>query len=395
LTGRRPALTYLWWPTSGNSRDLSGNAGTPTSKYLMHRFAINGRFLSQNVTGVQRYAYEVVSALDRLIDEDKSIAARYSFEIVAPIEARAPIGLKNIPVRGTGRLSGHAWEQIELPGACDNAFIINLANTGPLRARQQIVTIHDASVFAAPSGYSTTFRLWYRFLSKRLCRRATHIVTDSLFSQNELQRFCGLPHGKSTVIPLGGDHILRAQPDASVLSRNNLDTKPFVLAVGSLNPNKNLAALGETAERLAEVQLNLVIVGGENRRVFASSDTPFPSSVKHLGHVTDAELRALYERAVCFVFPSRYEGFGLTPLEAMTCGCPVVSSRAASLPEVGGSAVLYVNPDNPREIANAVMTVAGNLSVQEKLRTAGREQAAKFSWVSTARQWQSLLDRLS
>jgi glycosyltransferase involved in cell wall biosynthesis len=113
--------------------------------------------------------------------------------------------------------------------------------------------------------------------------------------------------------------------------------------------------------------------------------------VTHLGYVTDGELRALYENALCFVYPSMYEGFGLPPVEAMTCGCPVIVAKAASLPEICGDAALYCDPMDPRDIARAIRLLAGNSSLRDELRAKGRVRAAGLTWKACAQEvWSEL-----
>lgn len=360
----------------------------------MRRIVINGRFLSQPVTGVQRYAREVTRGLDRLLQSDLNILKNYRFEIAVPSCDLTGGVYSNIPVRTVGQRQGHLWEQIDLPRYVGTALVINLANTGPLSNDNQITTIHDASVFAAPSGYSTAFRLWYRFMHRRIGKRAVRIITDSEFSKFELMRYCKVGQERLTVIPLGAEHILDVAADDLILTKHGLTPGRFVLAAGSLNPNKNLAALRETAHRLERHGVSLVIAGGGNQQVFQDSSLEFPDSVKFLGYVSDSELRALYQNARCFVFPSRYEGFGLPPLEAMACGCPVVSSNAASLPEICGAAARMVSPDDLNAMAAAVMQLITDESLHADLVRKGREQASRFSWSQTVRKWSDLLDSL-
>ena len=353
---------------------------------------INGRFLAQPVTGVQRYAIEVVSALDSALDAEPGLRSKYSFEVLSTRNGRGKAVWSHIPVRTVGRRTGHLWEQTELPRYLHGRLLIGLANTGPIRVSRQIATIHDASIRAAPAGYSLSFRLWYRFVIRNLGKAARRIVTDSHFSRDELHRWFDISTGKITIIPLGADHILRQPADYAVVDRRSLTERPFVLTAGSLNPNKNLGALFETAAQLNERGVDLLVAGGANERVFGSMNWAFPPNVRYLGYVSDAELRALYERAICFVFPSMYEGFGLPPLEAMTCGCPVVTSNAASLPEVCGEAACYADPNDPQDIARRVMEIVSEAGAQTRLRRLGKERAASYSWAETARRWLQLIE---
>lgn len=361
---------------------------------MKRRIVINGRFLGQPVTGVQRYGREILSALAKIIRSDSDISSRFHFEILVPTGVLSVADFQPIPVKPIGTWTGQPWEQWELPHSAKSATILNFANTAPIRYLNQVVTIHDASVFAAPAGYSLAFRLWYRALHRRLVRRARVVVTDSDFSQRELARYCGLAIERSKVIPLGAEHLLRELPDRTIVDRLSLKEKGFVLCAGSLNPNKNLAALVQTAYRLRGQNCPLVVAGGGNERVFRSSSVSFPENVRYTGYISDSQLRALYESAACFVFPSRYEGFGLPPLEAMASGCAVVSSNAASLPEVCGTPAIYCDPTHPPDFADAVLRVVGDQSLRSELSARGKTHAANFRWEKAARQWLGVVDTL-
>jgi glycosyltransferase involved in cell wall biosynthesis len=131
-----------------------------------------------------------------------------------------------------------------------------------------------------------------------------------------------------------------------------------------------------------------------NPEVFSSRSVPEHTHLRFAGYVTDAELRALYEQAACLVYPSFYEGFGLPPLEAMCCCCPVVAARAASLPEVCGDAAMYCDPADASDIARVVQRVVSDSAMQEDLRQRGAERARRFSWSGAATSMLNLLDRL-
>jgi glycosyltransferase involved in cell wall biosynthesis len=141
---------------------------------------------------------------------------------------------------------------------------------------------------------------------------------------------------------------------------------------------------------LDDLGVKIVLAGGSNSRVFGGKPLDHENLVL-AGYVTDGELRALYERAECFLYPSFYEGFGLPPLEAMHCGCPVVVSRRASLPEVCGPAARYCDPDDSHDIANQVRTVLSSADLRRELVEAGRERAAGFSWADAASRLEEIL----
>jgi glycosyltransferase involved in cell wall biosynthesis len=173
----------------------------------------------------------------------------------------------------------------------------------------------------------------------------------------------------------------------------NLKSGKFLLAVGSLNPTKNFLSLINSyiASSLAE-KLPLVIVGAINRDVFSIEliDIKHPNLL-WAGSIPDTQLRALYENATVFVFPSIYEGFGIPPLEAMMCGCPVVASNASSIPEVCEDAAHYFNPHNPHEIIAAIQYVLQNDSYKRSLIEKGRRRVVEFSWENSAKHLRSAL----
>jgi glycosyltransferase involved in cell wall biosynthesis len=344
---------------------------------------INGRFLAQPVTGVQRFAIEVLKALDGLIARGEVDLRGRQIEILAPPEVCHRLPLHNIKVRQAGRLKGNLWEQFDLPWQARSGLLVGLCNINPVLHLRQVITLHDASVFAVPEAYSPAFRLKYQLVLRIVGRTARRVITVSNFSKAELIRFCGIQAGKVTVISEGSEHILAVPPDDGVFAKHAFGARPYVLAVGSNSPHKNYAGLLQAAGLLAAEPFDFVFAGGTFGSVFRTRQVGLPANVHTLGYVSDAELRALYQRADCFVYPTFYEGFGLPPLEAMRVGCPVVVSRSAALPEVCGEAALYVDPHRPEEIA-AQIVKARQPDVQQELRARGLQQAARFSWKNTA-----------
>ena len=289
-----------------------------------------------------------------------------------------------------GSLHGHAWEQLELSRHCGEDMLLNLCNTGPVTRRRQLVVLHDAAIVTHPATYSLAFRSWYRWLFTGLMRRAATVATVSKFSAGELMRHVG---GRASGIELihgAGEHVLRAAADVRILERLGLTGQRYVLAVGSRTPNKNLSGVVQAAALLSDLGCKVVAAGGSNSRVFGGV-TLASDSLVLAGYVTDGELRALYENAACFVFPSLYEGFGLPPLEAMHCGCPVVVSDRASLPEVCGPAAVYCDPADPADIAAKLRLVLTSESLRNELREAGLARAREYSWGRAALQLEHLL----
>ena len=345
----------------------------------MSRIDINGRFLTQVMTGVQRCAIEWVMGLDRHLAADPACRERYSFRLLTPPQVQTHLPLRHIPSLPVGHLSGQAWEQLELPLYSRGGLLLNFCNTAPLAART-VATIHDASVFAVPGAYSPAFRSWYRTLLPLLGRRAQRVITASRFSQGELASRAHIPRSRIDVVPLGSEHILRSRADPGILAKLSVDRGGYLLTVGSHSPHKNFAAVVAALSRLDGVKLPLVVAGGTNPRIFDGSSKVNPVGFRAAGYVSDEELKALYQNAACFIYPSLYEGFGLPALEALSCGCPCVVSSAASLPEVCGEAVLYFNPHDPDDIARQIRAVLDQPATRDELRRRGPERARHFTW---------------
>jgi glycosyltransferase involved in cell wall biosynthesis len=340
---------------------------------------INGRFLTHSVTGVERYALELVKAIDTLRLADDASVRGLDFVVVTPQKIQTSLSLSTIPIKAIGRLSGHAWEQFELATYRSDDLLLNPCNTGPLFRTRQIVTIHDAAVFARPEGFSRAFKTWYRVLLPRLSKNSKAVITISNFSKRELMHFCQIHESKLYVTYQSGEQVLRHSPDYTILDKHRLKDKPFIFAVSSLHPNKNFLALAKAIGLIQDRDFEVVIAGGTNPTVFQSQSS-LPSDVRYLGYVTEGELRALYTKAQAYVSPTLYEGFGLTPLEAMTCGCPVIVSNVASLPEVCGDAALYFDPQRPDDIAATIQNFMADAALRRELVPKSLERAQQFSW---------------
>lgn len=280
----------------------------------------------------------------------------------------------------------HLWEQIILPLAARDGLLVNLSGSAPWRAKRQLALMHDAAVFDHPDAYTGMFVWWYRKLFHRLARCGARLLTVSAFSRTRLAAGLSVSPSRIGLLPNGADHLDEVRPDDSVLARHGLQAGRFLLAVASANPTKNLQALVAAFARLpVDPALRLVLVGGANRQVFAGDAMAYPPGVVHIGYQDDAALKSLYRHAIALVFPSLYEGFGLPPLEAMACGCPVAAGFAAAIPEVCGEAALYFDPHSVDAIAEALQRLLDDVDLRERLRRAGLERASAFRWSDSAR----------
>ncbi|MGH2858861.1 MAG: glycosyltransferase family 4 protein, partial [Solirubrobacteraceae bacterium] len=266
----------------------------------------------------------------------------------------------------------------------------------PLAWPRNAIVMHDAAVLREPAAYSAAYRAWHAGPGLLGARRAAAVITVSEFSRRELVSLAGLDPGRVTVVPGGVDE--RFNPAAftgasagSISERLGLG-RPYVLTIATDDARKNLRALEPVAAVLAQRRIELVWAG-ERRPYF--SQTHAVAGVRSLGYVDDADLPALYRGALAFVLPSRYEGFGLTCLEAMASGTPVVAADRAALPETCGDAALLVDPDDARALTEAVVSAATDPAVGERLRATGRERVRRFSWDRTAAALDALLTQVA
>ena len=353
----------------------------------MTDFCVNGRFLVQPISGVQRVARQLCRALARSPAKD-------SFSLMIPPSAEAEADQIGLPFEIAGgasdtSLAGILWENRALPKATRGRYLINLTNRFPLALKRGAVLIHDAHVFDLPSTYKPIFGSFYRNLYRWAITSGLDLVTVSKFSRARLSQALGVDSNRWTVIKSGIDHILEPEPDFSTLERFGLVPEGYVLTVGALSAHKNLAALKLLARGLTAQGLKLVAVGDVAPAVYARTD--LGEALKYVGQVSDGALRALMENARCFVFPSQYEGFGLPPLEAMALGCPVATSDIAPLREACGEACIFFDPNDPEEIAERVLALSNNEAQRVHLGNAGREVTRHLTWDHSAEKWLDLL----
>lgn len=350
---------------------------------MSRHWSINGRFLTQSLSGVQRYAHEIVRQLDKLIEEEHELTRGLALDVLTPPGAKALPHLQSVRVRAVGGSGGHLWEQAVLPRYVSGG-LLSLCNTGPVSLPRQIVCIHDVNTRSAPQSYSLAFRSLYRVLHPALGRRVARVATVSHYSASQLVHYGIASEDKITVIPNGHEHATRWTPAHSDRTLPFADGRT-VVCIGSPAPHKNMELLLGIADELARAGLRLAIVGMRDARVFNTPPAGHDSAnVVWLGRLSDNEIAALLADALCLAFPSLAEGFGLPVIEAMSWGCPVISSDCASLPEVGGEAVLLVSPRDPTAWRDQIIRLADNHALRAALSERGRLQAAKFSWRASA-----------
>jgi len=352
---------------------------------------INGRFLTQPMTGVERYAYNLCKAMEEL---------HQPFTLICP---QAPIqdcyDVSRMQIVHYGRGNSHLWEQCILPfffvGKKDYV-VLSFTGLGSILIRHKIMTIHDLSFLENPKWFSRSYYWWYKVMTPLAVRTSNHIITVSEFSKREITRFYPFLKDQdiSVVYNATDESLFRRLPQVPA------PTERFALAVSSLDPRKNFARLIEAFDDIHDCKLYIV---GSNHRVFGTghedeSVKSAQSAVHYLGRVSDEELVRLYNQAACFIFPSLYEGFGLPPIEAMSCGCPILVSDIPVLHEVCGDAATYFDPYNPYDIRKAIkqfLAVHGDRfrgSSGQHPTESAPVSCPHFSWTASAKALISLLN---
>ncbi|WP_413043931.1 glycosyltransferase family 4 protein [Pseudomonas sp. YJ42] len=346
---------------------------------------INARFLTQEIRGVQRFAEQISLQLKTLRDD---------LVFVAPQDIRLHGSAEQLQVLRIGRHRGHLWEQVDLPlwlVRNGSPPLVSFCNTAPLVYGNQIATHHDITYVRHPESYSRAFRATYRNLTPLLLKRIKALITVSEFSRKEIARFYGYPARHIWVVPNAVD--ARFQPFCA--EQYPRASAPYLLAVSSHSAHKNFARMVAAflrMEGLEDVELRII---GDSNRVFSGSlhDVVGSRRIRMLGRLTDEELVEAYQGATAFVFPSVYEGFGIPPLEAQACGCPVIAARAASIPEVLGDSALYFDPLKVKDIADCMQRILRDEALRQDLRRRGKANVARYCWNSSARQVSRLIDQ--
>ncbi len=375
------------------------NAAKTTALPLPAHIGLNLIFLVPGETGgMEVAARELIPALLEEAPPGMRFTAFINREAAAA--ADGPWGRQlpavTVPVNARSRVQWVLGEQTLLPRLAARAgvdLVHSLASTAPVWGPfRRVVTVHDLIYARFPQAHAGIRDRGMRVLVPGAVRRSDRVIADSESTREDLIELLHVARGRVDVVPLGLGSLQREQPlpRADVRARMDLGDRQVVLGLSAKRPHKNLAALiGALALIPAERRPLLVLPGyptwHEQELRGRAASAGVAADVRFLGWVSGAEIEGLWAVADAFVFPSLYEGFGLPVLEAMARGVPVACSNASSLPEVAGEAALLFDPRDEAAIAGAVRRLLEDPVEAERLRLAGRERAAQFTWERTAR----------
>ena len=333
----------------------------------MNEIYINGRFLTQGLSGVQRFAYEIVKALSKinvitlLLPKNSRVKDCYNLEF---------------KVKRIGINSGHFWEQFDLPfflSSIKNPLLICLTNSGPIFYKNKIVTVHDLS-FYSNKWFNSTYSTYYKFITPKIIFNSHKVLTVSEFSKNEIINRFQISNKRVEVI-YNASNIKKSKKSRKISSK-------YLLYVGTLSKRKNLAILLNSLE-LLDSDLELVIVGKIDKNI--KDEKIYKNQRIHLiNDASNADLSNYYSYAEALIFPSFYEGFGIPPLEALKCGCPVIASNILVLKELYEDVIIYFNPYDEKELTEKIKFLMNNDKIKQKMINDSFKIINKFSWDDSA-----------
>lgn len=341
----------------------------------LDQFAINGLFLAQQMTGVHRYARELVCQLDKIVPKD-------TLQIVVPKNQNIEPDYSNIKLVEYGNLRGIPWEQISFLSYVrkNKLTSINLCNEQPLFA-PGIICIHDVMYKTHPQFFTTLHgrlsSLWHRLVFMGAAKSRYPLITVSNYSKQAIVETYGISPCRVHVIANAWQHIERCGADNGVLDNNNLEPGQFYFTLGNVNINKNTKWVIDYARNHPD---DLFVLSGPKAKV--SNIDIEADNVIYLGYLTDPEIKALFKACKAFIFPSIHEGFGIPPLEALSQGASIFVSNTTSLPEIFENSAHYINPFDT------------NVNLDDILKTEiepAELVLEKYSWEKSARELLNIL----
>jgi glycosyltransferase involved in cell wall biosynthesis len=342
---------------------------------MMRPITINGKFYSGSLNGVHRVADRLIRELDRGLAALPA-AHRPLARLHVPRERSRTPHLSAIEVIEEPRGHTQFWEQAILPARARGAVLLCLCNLSPLLHPRTLLLLHDVQFMLRGNNVALRQHLGYNLLVPHMARASHRVLTVSQYSRAtlDLMRLSSLEH--TAVMHNGVDHMLEAIPESGYVERLGLIRNRFAVMFGSRHAYKNGGVVLEAFRQPELANYRLVLVGEDS----PNDHRLLPPNILALGRISDAAVAALYAQATCLLCPSRTEGFGLPPLEAMLLGCPAVVAPAGALPEICRDAVLYADVDSPLEWSSATRLLAEDGALRARKIIEGRARAENFTW---------------
>lgn len=366
------------------------------------RIAIIADPVDEQYAGVHIYAKEVISALLKYDTEN-------TYVFIHTKENPFFTGTEHYIVPNNRKVFGYAGFRLfyfvpKLIRKLKVDAVWDMGHSGPFnlpKRVKRINTVHDLTPVLMPEMHTRASGVIHKLFLPFITRRADLVITYSQSTAHDLIKLYPWCQGKVSMIPLGKDKMFVPTENKEVL-KNYTITAPYLLYIGTLEPRKNVLFLVQAYDLWrgqSSQKYQLVLAGKKGWKYEATlqriEDSPYRSDIILTDYVKREDMPALYSQAEIFIFPSIYEGFGLPLLEAMACSTVCISSNASSLPEVGGDAVLYVDPYKPDELVSTIKKLVEDKALYSRLKQASLDQARLFSWDEYAKSIVTLFHKLT
>ena len=332
---------------------------------------VNTRFLTQKTTGVQRYAIEICKRLPKTINNQKIV-------FVAPKKSLIEIeSLNNLKIEQFGNFTGNLWEQVDLANYLKkngSPLLINFGGIGPVYYKNKITYLHDLAFKYYPKTFSYLFQKMYNIFIPISIKNAKKVITVSKYVKQDIIK----NYGTDNIEVVYGSY-------SKVFKNLNLEREKIILAVSSLDPRKNFNRIIKAYQKL-DTDYKLVFVGSKSKAFskLIIDNNYDDKNIIFTGYLTDKDLVEMYNKASIFIYASLFEGFGIPPLEAQSCGCPCIVSNLTSIPEICNKSVVYCDPFSIEDISNKIKYLINDEKKREELVGKGFENIKKYSWDASA-----------
>ena len=368
------------------------------------KIAINALGPSKVKAGIGNYLANLISELSIIDKENRYIIFASSNNILFYRNENKNFKIVDIGFWANNKLLRILWEQLILPLHVVDYKADILFSPGfvcPLvKTSKNVTVIHDMTFFSHPYVHTFFKRIYFPFMIKQAVKKSEKIIAVSNNTRKEIIKYTHIAEEKIAVTLLAANKFPVAEiaDEKKLLKEKYGIDSDYLLFVGMIEPRKNIRLIIDSFNKIEDDNLKLVIVGQKGwmteelfERIGADN---LEKRVIFTGFVPDEELSVFYKNARTFLYPSLYEGFGIPVLEAMSEGCPVITSNISSLPEVAGDAAILIDPENSKELSDAINKISNDSKYREELTEKGFDNAKKFSWEKTAKQTLSIFEEV-
>ncbi|MCK5061407.1 glycosyltransferase family 4 protein [Candidatus Parcubacteria bacterium] len=368
-------------------------------------------FMDANFSGIPEYTHNLLKEIFKLDKKNQYILFYNSFgDFSCRIPGFKADNVKIVHTAYPNKIFNNIlqrilyWPKIDRLFNVDLFFVPNIAYIALSNKTRSLLTIHDLSFVRFPEFYSPKRQIWHRVMNiKKMAKRFETIVAVSEHTKKDIIELCGIEPERVKVIYSGVGAKYRplapGNTDCERVKKHYDLPEKFILCLSTIEPRKNISGLikayglmRQEYPELKDYQLILAGVKGWRYKetLRAWHDSKYKEDIRFIDYVHSNDKPAIYNLASLFVYPSFYEGFGFPLLEAMASATPVITGTVSSLPEVAGGSALLINPENAREIADAMAAVLSDVKLQEEMISGGVKQSGKFSWETSAKAYMSL-----